>query len=75
MCTHYIADKSGERLSVILPVAEYQALLDRASTAEDETAYLLCSPENARILRERLRDVRQGRTLEKELLPDKDQIS
>jgi len=75
MSTHYIVDESGARLSVILPIAEYQALLERAATAEDETAYLLCSPENARILRERLQDVRQGRTLERELLPDEDQIS
>jgi PHD/YefM family antitoxin component YafN of YafNO toxin-antitoxin module len=75
MSIHYIVDESGERLSIILPMAEYEALLERATTTEDETAYLLRSSENARILRERLQDVRQGRTLEKELLPDEDQIS
>ena len=35
----YVTNSSGEQVSVILPIAEYEALLSRSS--EDETAYLL----------------------------------
>jgi len=70
MSAQYIINEAGERVSVILPIAEYQVLLEQVGAGEDETAYLLRSPENARILRERLQDVRQGRTQERELLPD-----
>lgn len=70
MSTQYIINEAGERVSVILPMDEYQALLERAGALEDETAYLLRSAENARILRERLKDVRQGQAKERELLPD-----
>lgn len=67
----YIVNEAGERVSVVLSVDEYQALLNR-STSKDETDYLLSSPENARVLRERLQDIRQGKASERELLPDED---
>mgnify|MGYP000867392057 FL=1 len=66
----YIISSSGERLSVILPIAEYEALLSRAS--EDETAYLLREP-NGIILLQRIENIRQGcNFVERELLPDED---
>ncbi len=67
MSTQYIVDEKGEKISVVLSMDEYRTLLDRA-VAEDETAYLLQSPENARVLRERLADVRRGEAREHELL-------
>jgi hypothetical protein len=54
---------------VILPIAEYEALL-RAAASEEETAFLLREP-NGRILLQRLDDYRHGRNIiERELLPD-----
>jgi len=74
----YIISSSGERLSVILPIAEYEALLSRAS--EDETAYLLREPNgiillqrNGIILLQRIENIRQGcNFVERKLLPDED---
>ncbi len=45
----YIINSSGERVSVILPIAEYETLLSRSS--EDETAYLLREPNRSVLLR------------------------
>ena len=56
---------------MILPIAEYEALL-RAAASEEETAFLLREP-NGRILLQRLDDYRHGRNIiERELLPDED---
>ena len=66
----YIINASGERISVILPIAEYEALLKRAS--EDETAYLLREPNGSVLLRA-IDDIKHGRNIvERELLPDED---
>lgn len=66
----YVINSSGERVSVILPIAEYEALLSRAS--EDETAYLLREP-NGSILLGAIEDIKHGRNIvERELLPDED---
>ncbi len=66
----YIINSSGERISVILPIAEYEALLKRAS--EDETAYLLREPNGSVLLRA-IDDIKHGRNIvERELLPDED---
>lgn len=66
----YIINSSGERISVILPIAEYEALLKRAS--EDETAYLLREPNGSALLRA-IDDIKHGRNIvERELLPDED---
>ncbi len=71
MSTQYIVNQAGERVSVILPIAEYEALL-HAAASEDETAYLLREP-NGSILLQRLDDYRHGRNIiERELLPDED---
>jgi antitoxin YefM len=70
MSVRYVIDEHGEPVSVLLSIDEYRALLSRAD-AEDETAYLLKSPENARRLQAALADAKQGRNLEThELLPD-----
>lgn len=70
MTAQYIVNGAGERVSVILPIAEYEALLSRAP--EDETAYLLQEPNGSALLR-RIENIRQGRNLvERELLPDAD---
>lgn len=66
----YAINSAGERVSVILPIAEYEALLNRAS--EDETAYLLREPNGSLLLRA-IDDIKNGRNIvERELLPDKD---
>jgi len=71
MSTQYIVNQAGEQISVILPIAEYEALL-RAAASEDETAFLLREP-NGSILLQRLDDYRHGRNIiERELLPDED---
>ena len=71
MSTQYIVNQAGERVSVILPIAEYEALL-RAAASEDETAFLLREP-NGSLLLQRIENIRQGRNLvEHELLPDED---
>lgn len=64
----YIINSSGERVSVILPIAEYEALLRRAS--EEENAYLLREP-NGSVLLKRIENIRQGcNIVERKLLPD-----
>ena len=66
----YITDEIGNRISVILPIEEYEALA-RIQASEDETAYLLKSPANASRLLESLENLRAGRNIEQhELLPD-----
>jgi len=70
MSAQYIVNSVGERISVILPIAEYEALLNRAS--EDETAYLLREPNGSILLRV-IEDIKHGRNVvERELLPDED---
>jgi hypothetical protein len=69
--TQFIINAAGERVSAVIPIAEYEALLE-AAASEDETAFLLREP-NGSILRQRIEDVRQGKNLiERELLPDDD---
>jgi hypothetical protein len=69
MSAQYIVNPAGERVSVILPIAEYEALL-RAAASEEETAFLLREP-NGSLLLQRLDDYRHGRNIvERELLPD-----
>lgn len=69
----YIINPSGERISVILPIAGYEALLRRAS--EDETAYLLREP-NGSVLLHAIDDIKHGRNIvERELLSGEDQVS
>lgn len=69
--TQFVTDTSGNRVSVIIPMAEYQSLLE-AAAHEDETAFLLREP-NGSILRQCIDDVRHGRNVqERELLPDED---
>jgi PHD/YefM family antitoxin component YafN of YafNO toxin-antitoxin module len=72
MSVQYIVNEAGERISVILPLAEYVAILERLQAVQqDETDYLLSSPEQAQILRERLEDLKSGRRIiERELLLD-----
>ncbi len=71
MSTQYVVNPAGERVSVILPIAEYEALL-RAAASEEETAFLLREP-NGSLLLQRLDDYRHGRNIiERELLPDED---
>lgn len=70
MTAQYIVNSAGERVSVVLPIAEYEALLSHVP--EDETAYLLREPNGSALLR-RIENIRQGRNLvERELLPDED---
>lgn len=70
MSAQYIVNSVGERISVILPIAEYEALLNRAS--EDETAYLLREPNGSILLRV-IEDIKHGRNVvERELLPNED---
>lgn len=53
---------------MILPTAEYEALLSRFS--EGETAYLLREP-NGSVLLKRIKNIRQGRNIvERKLLSD-----
>lgn len=70
MTAQYIVNSVGERVSVVLPIAEYEALL--SYIPEDETAYLLREP-NGNVLLQRIENIRHGRNLvERELLPDED---
>lgn len=48
---HYITDEAGKRISVILPIEEYEALT-RTQYGEDETAYLLSIPGMRESIRE-----------------------
>ena len=68
--TQFIVNSSGERVSAVIPFAEYQALLEIAART-DETAFLLREP-NGSILRQRIENVKQGRVIQRELLPDED---
>ena len=69
--TQFIINPAGERVSAIIPIAEYEALL-RLAASEDETAFLLREP-NGSILLKRLENVRQGKNIiSRELLPDED---
>ena len=71
MSVQYIVNPDGERVSVILSIAEYEALM-RVTEAEQETAFLLREP-NGSLLFQRIENIRQGRNLvEHELLPDED---
>lgn len=71
MSVHYIVNPDGERVSVILSIAEYEALM-RVTEAEQETTFLLREP-NGSLLLQRIENIRQGRNLvEHELLPDED---
>ena len=71
MSVQYIVNPDGERVSVILSIAEYEALM-RVAEAEEETALLLREP-NGGILLQRIENIRQGRNLiERELLPYED---
>lgn len=70
MSVQYIVNSAGERLSVILPIDEYEALLRYAP--EDETAFLLREP-NGSLLLKCIEDIKHGRNVvERELLPDED---
>ena len=69
--TQFIINPAGERVSAIIPIAEYEALL-RLAASEDETAFLLREP-NGSILLKRIENVRQGKNIiSRELLPDED---
>lgn len=67
---NYVINQAGERISVLLPVGEYEALL--RYVPEDETAFLMREP-NGSILLQRINDYHQGcGIVERELLPDED---
>ena len=69
--TQFVINPAGERVSAIIPIAEYEALL-RLASSEDETAFLLREP-NGSILLKAIDDVRHGRNIQqRELLPDED---
>ena len=71
MSAQFVINAAGEKVSVIIPFAEYQSLLELAATV-DETAFLLREP-NGSILRQCIEDVKHGRHIqERELLPDAD---
>lgn len=48
---HYITDEAGKRISVVLPIEEYEALI-LARLGMDETAYLLSIPGMQESIRE-----------------------
>ena len=65
---NFIVNSTGKRVSVILPISEYEALLQ--AVANNEMEFLLREP-NGSILRQRIENIRQGRNIvEQELLPD-----
>lgn len=70
MTTQFIINAAGEKVSAVIPFAEYQLLLELAASV-DETAFLLREP-NGSILRQRIENVKQGQVIERELLPDED---
>jgi hypothetical protein len=70
MTTQFIVNPAGEKVSAVIPMAEYQSLLELAATV-DETAFLLREP-NGSILRQRIENVKRGNVIERELLPDED---
>ena len=66
----YVTDEAGNRISVVLPIEEYETLTS-IQRSEEETAYLLKEPANARRLLESVENLRLGRNIEQyELLPD-----
>jgi hypothetical protein len=70
MSVQFIVNSTGERVSAVLPISEYEALLRAVS--DDETGFMLREP-NGNILRQRIENVRQGRNIvERDLLPDED---
>ena len=70
MSAQSIINAEGQRISAVLPIAEYEALL--RYVPEDETAFLLREP-NGSVLLQRVENIRHGRNLvERELLPDED---
>ena len=70
MSAQFIVNSTGERVSAVLPISEYEALLQ--AVANKETAFLMREP-NGSILRQRIENIRQGRNIvEQELLPDED---
>lgn len=71
MTTQFIINASGEKVSAIIPITEYQSLLEIAASV-DETAFLLREP-NGSLLRQAIEDIKHGRNVqEHELLPDED---
>jgi len=71
MNAQFVINAAGEKVSVIIPFAEYQSLLELAAQV-DETAFLLREP-NGSLLRQCIEDVKYGRNVqERELLPDED---
>lgn len=72
MTTQFIINTAGEKVSAVIPFAEYQSLLELAASV-DETAFLLREP-NGSILRQRIENVKQGQVIERELLPDEDEL-
>lgn len=71
MSAQFVINAAGEKVSVIIPFAEYQSLLELAATV-DETTFLLREP-NGSILSQCIDDVKHGRNVqERELLPDED---
>ena len=70
MTTQFIVDSAGKKVSAVLPMAEYQSLLELAASV-DETVFLLREP-NGSILRQRIENVKQGNVIQRELLPDED---
>lgn len=61
-CEEVVITRSGHEPVVVVSLAEYEAL--------KETAYLLGSPKNARVLEERIARVDRGSVLERALLED-----
>jgi len=70
MTTQFIVNAAGEKVSAVIPMTEYQSLLEIAART-DETAFLLREP-NGSILRQRIENVRNGNVIERELLPVED---
>lgn len=71
MNTQYVINSAGKRISVIISIAEYEALLN-AAASENETEFLLHEP-NRSILLQRIENIRQGRNIiERDLLADED---
>lgn len=69
MSAQFVINADGEKVSVIIPFAEYQSLLELAAMV-DETTFLLREP-NGSILRQCIDDVEHRRNVqERELLPD-----
>lgn len=70
MSVQFIVNSNGEKVSAVLPISEYEAILHTVSNSE--TDYLLREP-NGTILRQRIENIRQGRNMtERDLLPDED---